>query len=63
MKTHLIATAIGLVIGLLAVAFLGPQTAGGATLILVLAMLVTNAIALALGRRSEKGDASPPSGN
>jgi hypothetical protein len=63
MKTHLIATAVGLVIGLLAVAFLGPQTAGGATLMLVLAMLLANAVALAIRRRGGKGDGSPPETN
>jgi TIR domain len=46
LKKHLISTAIGLVIGLLVLAWLQPLTSGGISLLLLLVVAVANAAAL-----------------
>jgi membrane protein required for beta-lactamase induction len=46
LKKHLISTAIGLVIGLLVLAWLQPLTSGGISLLLLLVVAVANAGAL-----------------
>jgi hypothetical protein len=44
-KKHAILTAIGLVLGLIALAWIQPLTSAGATLLLVLVLVVLNGIA------------------
>jgi uncharacterized membrane protein YdjX (TVP38/TMEM64 family) len=44
-KKHAILTAIGLIVGLIALAWIQPLTSAGATLLLVLVLVVLNGIA------------------
>lgn len=53
LKKHFIVTAIGLVIGLLAIAWIRPLTSGGVSLLLLIVVTILNAVAVLVPTKSK----------
>jgi hypothetical protein len=52
MKKHALLTAIGLVIGLLVLAWIRPETSAGAALVLLIVVALLNAVAIFIPSKS-----------
>jgi hypothetical protein len=59
LKKHVIVSAFGLVLGLLALAWLRPDNSGGTTLVLLLIVTVLNAVALLIPLRPNSTTKAP----
>jgi hypothetical protein len=51
MRKHLVLTAMGLILALLALAWMRPNTSAGASLVIVLTIMIVNAIGVLVPKR------------
>ena len=59
LQKHIFVTVIGIVLSIIAVAWLQPQSAGGTTLVVVFLVLLVNAVGAIFIRGAPAGSAEP----